>query len=182
MESHRDQLVTVSKQFKTTWIQFGEHLTKVASEKLWLEWGFSSFEEYCKVELNIKKNTAIKLTNAWFFLNNEPDLKDKEIDLDSASTLHKIKSDNNCTPEILSDMMDMVTKGKPPAAVKKKFRELTEDESKSPTQELFKKTGDQVKKIHNRMRPIGTVPENHIENLLSFVSFCDAEANIKPDE
>lgn len=69
--SFRFQVLTTGQEFKASWVELGEIMTKVASEKMYLKWGFKSFEEYCHKEIGLKKNTAIKLTNAWFFLNSK---------------------------------------------------------------------------------------------------------------
>ena len=65
--SHRKQLIDAARAFKSNWIMFGEYLTKIASEKRYLEWGYQSFEEYCKLEIRIKKNTARK-NSRYFFI------------------------------------------------------------------------------------------------------------------
>ena len=61
---YRNNLKEAAKTFKSNWVQFGELLTKTATEKQYSLWGFKTFEEYCSRELRIKKTTAIKLTNA----------------------------------------------------------------------------------------------------------------------
>ena len=44
-------------------------LHKIAKDKLWKEWGFNSFENYCIEELKLEKSTSIRLTNAMYFIN-----------------------------------------------------------------------------------------------------------------
>ena len=180
-ESYRDQTARVSKEFKTTWVRFGEFLTRVATEKLYLEWGYSNFEEYCKVELKIKKSTAIKLTNAYFFVTKEePDLKEKEFDLDTVSTLSKVKKDENCDSEFFSDMMDLAVKGKSAATIAKKHKEYS-DKGLNKTQEFFRKNADLAKKLLNRIKPVGTIQDRYKNSLSEMVSSFDAESQVKED-
>ena len=183
MENYRYKIVETSKNFKTSWVELGEHLTAVARDKLYVEWGFSSFEEYCKTELKLKKSTAIKLTNAYFFVTNEePELKDKDIDFDSVNTLRSIKNDDNCSPEIFSDMMDLATKGKSAQSIKKKFKDMTE-QPENDTVVLYRQCIDWSKKILTKIKPIPNVPDRYKETLGEMISNFDAViSEIKNDD
>ena len=60
-----------AKRFKSSWVELGERLINVNENKLYREWGYVSFEEYCAKEVRIKKPTALKLTRAYRFLEKE---------------------------------------------------------------------------------------------------------------
>ncbi len=133
--SHRKQLIDAARAFKSNWVMFGEYLTKIASEKLYLEWGYQSFEEYCKLEIRIKKNTAMKLTNAYFFVtHSEPSISEnfesKGVpELDVVSFLHKAKQDDHCTPEIFEDLKEAaLEKGQSGPTLARRFRQMTAPE------------------------------------------------------
>ena len=64
----RHQVLLVAQKFKSSWVELGALLVKVRNAKLWEEWGFKSFEDYCGKELRIKRQTALKLTNSYAFL------------------------------------------------------------------------------------------------------------------
>jgi len=180
-EDYRARVTNMSKVYKTTWVELGGYLNHVASEKLYLEWGYSNFEEYCKVELKIKKNTAIKLTNAYFFVTqDQPDLREKELDLDTVSALSKVKKDENCDSEFFSDMMDLATKGKSAATIAKKHKEYS-DEGLNKTQEFFKKSSDLAKRLLSRIQPVSNIQPRYKDTLSEMVSSFDAESQGKED-
>lgn len=71
--SFRQTVQLAAKRFKSSWVELGKLLTKVLNEGLYEQWGFPSFETYCLSELRIKKQTAMKLTRNFNFLEkHEP--------------------------------------------------------------------------------------------------------------
>lgn len=72
--SMRYQALDAAKNFKASWIALGQVLYSVTRDKLFKEWGYLSFEAYCKQELGIHKQTATKLIYSYYFLEkNEPE-------------------------------------------------------------------------------------------------------------
>jgi hypothetical protein len=67
----RFQVLDSAKRFKSSWVELGERLIAVNEQKLYREWGYVTFEEYCSKEVRIKKPTALKLTRAYRFLEKE---------------------------------------------------------------------------------------------------------------
>lgn len=67
----RFQVLDSAKRFKSSWVELGERLIAVSEKKLYREWGYVTFEEYCSKEVRIKKPTALKLTRAYRFLEKE---------------------------------------------------------------------------------------------------------------
>lgn len=69
----RQTVLLAAKRFKSSWVELGKLLSKVMHEALHEEWGYPSFEAYCLGELRIKKQTAMKLTRNFGFLErHEP--------------------------------------------------------------------------------------------------------------
>ncbi len=69
----RQTVLLAAKRFKSSWVELGKLLTKVLNDGLFEQWGFPSFETYCLSELRIKKQTAMKLTRNFNFLEkHEP--------------------------------------------------------------------------------------------------------------
>ena len=138
-ESLRMQLVKAAKIFKSNWVEFGEFLTKVASEELYKKWGFTSFEEYCRMEIRIKKHTAIKLTNAYFFITEkDPDFFKRSEkfgmpDLDTVNVLQKAEQDEHCSPEMYEELKHTALEKKPTGStLARKFRAMTQLEKTAP--------------------------------------------------
>ncbi|PLY02633.1 MAG: hypothetical protein C0624_08135 [Desulfuromonas sp.] len=78
----RFEVLESAKRFKSSWVELGERLIAVNANKLYREWGYITFEEYCSKEVRIKKPTALKLTRAYRFLEKEePDLLTKREEL-----------------------------------------------------------------------------------------------------
>jgi len=72
--SFRYQVLASAKDFKAIWVQMGDFLTKVREQNLYKEWGYKSFEVYCRKEVRIRQDTANKLTRSFSFVrDNEPD-------------------------------------------------------------------------------------------------------------
>lgn len=71
--SFRHTVMLAARRFKSTWVELGKLLTKVRDEALFEGWGYQTFEAYCLAELRIRKNTALKLTRSYSFLDkHEP--------------------------------------------------------------------------------------------------------------
>ena len=71
--SLRYQVLEAAKNFKSSWIALGQILYTVYKDKFFKEWGYLTFEAYCKEELGIHKQTAAKLLHSYYFLEkNEP--------------------------------------------------------------------------------------------------------------
>lgn len=74
----RGELLTASKRFKASWTELGALLVRVRKESAHEQWGYATFEAYCLKELHIRRQTALKLTNSYAFLErHERDLLDK---------------------------------------------------------------------------------------------------------
>ena len=67
----RFQVLASARRFKSSWVELGERLIAVGEQKLYREWGYVTFDEYCAKEVRIKKPTALKLTRAYRFLEKE---------------------------------------------------------------------------------------------------------------
>ncbi|MBT3226125.1 MAG: hypothetical protein HOE30_19675 [Deltaproteobacteria bacterium] len=165
--SHRKQLIDAARAFKSNWIMFGEYLTKIASEKRYLEWGYQSFEEYCKLEIRIKKNTAMKLTNAYFFVTeSEPSISEnfesKGVpELDVVSFLHKAKQDDNCTPEIFEDLKDAaIEKGQSGPTLARRFRQMTAPEDNNIVKQNREQSLSLIKRLQQKLNGQPDVPES----------------------
>lgn len=69
--SLRYHILESAKNFKTSWIDLGRALYSVWKDKLYKEWGYSTFDIYTVKEIGIRKQTAIKLLKSYSFLEKE---------------------------------------------------------------------------------------------------------------
>ncbi|MCP4754074.1 MAG: hypothetical protein GY866_24580 [Proteobacteria bacterium] len=163
--SYRKQLIDAARHFKSNWVEFSEYLTKVASEKLYLEWGYRKFEDYCKVEIKIKKNTAMKLTNAYFFITQgDPDLiqrREKEgiPELEVVNFLQKVKTDENCAPEVYDELkQSALDKEQSGSTLARKFKELIGKDGDSGSKDTLDLSLSLIDRLRKKMKPLEDVP------------------------
>ncbi|WP_152629983.1 hypothetical protein [Haliangium ochraceum] len=67
-DPERVAILAKARQFKRTWIELAEVLSGAYERETWVQWGFSSFDEYCRKELHLKKATVAKLLGSFRFL------------------------------------------------------------------------------------------------------------------
>ncbi len=73
LERFRESVRQAARRFKSTWFELAGLLVKVRGETLFEGWGYESFESYCWKELRIRRQTALKLTRSYSFLDkHEP--------------------------------------------------------------------------------------------------------------
>jgi hypothetical protein len=70
-DSARHKVLESAKNFKTSWIDLGQLLYMVWSDKLYRDWGYTAFDSYTSKEIGIRKQTALKLLRSYSFLERE---------------------------------------------------------------------------------------------------------------
>lgn len=183
-DSYRMKLVESARAFKSNWVEFGEHLTKVASEKLYTQWGYKDFEEYCRFEIRIKKATAIKLTNAYFFVTKgDPEIFNHSrqhtgLELDTVNVLQKAKNDAQCSPEIYSELRaSALEKGQSAPTLARKLKKMVQTENEAP-EKLFQEQNLQlVNRLKQRIKPLDSVPEKfkaYLDEMAAYFSSSES--------
>jgi hypothetical protein len=71
ISSLRYRVLESAKQFKTSWIELGQALYTVWKDRLYRDWGYSTFDVYAAKEIGIRKQTAVKLLKSYYFLEQE---------------------------------------------------------------------------------------------------------------
>lgn len=69
--SFRYQVLQSVKKFKTSWLELGQALYAVYKDKLYKDWGYTTFEAYISKEASIHKQTAVKLLKSYYFMEKE---------------------------------------------------------------------------------------------------------------
>jgi hypothetical protein len=136
--SYRYRVLETCRRFKTSWIELGEALFACHRDKLYIEWGFITFEGYCTKELGIKQPTAAKLLKSYHFLETEEpsyiervrgqvEPEDKHPDLESVNLLRLAKNnkkfDETQYRKIRKQVLD---DAREPADVRKELRMLSD--------------------------------------------------------
>ena len=131
-ESLRYQVLECAKQFKSSWVELGQYLYQVHKNKLFREWGHSTFEFYCAKEIGIREQTAVKLLKSYYFLEKEEPvyLKNRETEkpaqtptLESINALRLAKQNEKISQADYAKIReDDLEKGKEPEEVKKKIK------------------------------------------------------------
>ncbi len=188
-DSMRMHLINSAKKFKSNWVELGEFLTKVASEKAYEEWGYKKFEDYCRLEIKIKKATAMKLTNAYFFMcQEEPEYfknqnNTKFPDIDTIGVLQKAKNDEDCTPEIYDELREAaLMRGQTAATIAKKYKELgnisagiTENDS------YLEQSLTLVTRLKNKLTPLPDIPEKFKQYLQEMEEYLLSDSTVDED-
>lgn len=168
-DSLRMKLIHSARQFKSNWVDFGEFLTNIATEKLYKDWGYNSFEDYCRIEVKIKKATAIKLTNAFFFISQEGDHffqgHDNEgmPDLDAVCVLQRAKRDNTITPANYQKLKDAaINLGHTGQTLNKKYRGMIGVEPDSENrEETIHQSLNLITKLQHKLTALEDLPEEY---------------------
>jgi hypothetical protein len=71
LDTTRHRVLKGAKNFKTSWIDLGQLLYMVWSDKLYRDWGYAEFDSYTSKEIGIRKQTALKLLRSYSFLERE---------------------------------------------------------------------------------------------------------------
>jgi len=125
--------LSAARQFKACWVDLGERLTAVRENGKFREWGYATFEAYCRRELRIKADTANKLTRSFSFLrDHEPKaLKEREgrefPALDVVDLLSQAKERTKLTDDALDSIREQVFDPEASTTrndVMKRFREV----------------------------------------------------------
>lgn len=181
--SFRHEVLQTSMQFKANWIEYGKLLTKVASDKKFEEWGYRSFEEYCQVEARIKKSTAMKLTNAWFFLSQqEPELVNENQnlpDLETVNILQKAKETEGWTPEMYGALRESaLEKQQSSSTLARKFKEMNDALKDEDEKKPIDKTRNLAVKLKKDLAKL-MAPEKfqgYLDEIETFLQIPDKES------
>jgi len=178
-DSMRMHLINSARKFKSNWVELGEFLTKAAADKAYEEWGYKKFEDYCRLEIQIKKATAMKLTNAYFFISQEEPsfFKDQNSskfpDIETIGVLQKAKKDEDCSEEMYDELRDAaLVKGQAAATVAKKYKELGNTNAGITENDTsLEQSFALVTRLKNKLAPLVDFPEKYKQYLQEMAEF-----------
>jgi Xaa-Pro aminopeptidase len=190
--SLRYHILENAKNFKTSWIELGRSLYTALKDKLYKEWGYSSFDIYTAKEIGIRKQTAMKLLKSYYFLEKEEPmyLKDDYVQsqgpaaipsFESVDVLRMAKSKKLDEGDYATLKEQVFEKGRDAREVKKDLTALIRQR-----QELDPEEARKIKKVAAVRRFLSTLKalkqELEIAKLLPAALLKEAESLIKKIE
>lgn len=67
-DPERAEVLRRARRFKASWIELAEALSNVRRSGDFKRWGYASFEDYARLELHLRQETAEKLLGSFLFL------------------------------------------------------------------------------------------------------------------
>lgn len=181
--SERYQVLATARKFKSSWVELGEQLLKVSSQRLFQQWGFSTFEDYCSREVRIKQPTAQKLTLAYRYLEKEePQLLARQSefkplpDYRSVDLLRQAREEPKVSEEDFQRLRQTVIEQdrSHPTALKH-FKELVPSQTPRDCAQLLKAGVGAARRLETALREIPEVPSEFFPPLQELLAFLEEQ-------
>lgn len=178
--SERYQVLATARKFKSSWVELGEQLLKVSSHRLFQEWGFASFEDYCSREVRIKQPTAQKLTLAYRYLEKEePELLARQTefkplpDYRSVDLLRQAREDQGVSEEDFQRFRQtVIEEDRSHPTTLKRFKELVPGEPRDNGQRLKAGIGA-ARRLETALQEIPELPPEFLPPLQELLAFLE---------
>ncbi len=194
-EEIRAHTLQCAKNFKTSWVELGRALYAVSKDKLYRNWGYTTFDAFVTKEINIRKLTAMKLLRSYYFLEKEEPqyLKDEYEETADASSVpsyeaidvlrlakNKKTLDNADYQKFKASVLQ---KGKDAREVKKDLTALIRQrEELSPEDAREKRKESSVKRLLTVLRSLKTeietsriLPHSILKDVKSLIDRLEVE-------
>jgi hypothetical protein len=158
-DPERSELLRRARQFKASWLELGEALTKAKHRGSWKGWGYDSFEAYAKAELRLKPETVDKLTGSFTFLQRRAPavlardaLHEPIPSYQAVDFLRRAEASEGAPREALEEVRRRVLEeGAPAASVSRQYRDVV-----FPIDETQRRTRDAagIKNVATRLREL----------------------------
>lgn len=182
-ESLRFKVLNSAAKFKSNWLDLGELLHNVMKSEKFHEWGYETFEEYSKVELKIKLDTAMKLVSSFGYLKQyKPALTEQKNqvpvpDFKMINKLMEAEKNPNLKEDDLGELRHSVfDEGISPSGFKKQLQSFTGMETATPPPESderllekLKFSINTIKRLIRKFEPADEVMDA-VSSLEDFVS------------
>jgi len=175
-DSPRYRVLSVARQFKSSWVELGEQLLKVKNRGEFQNWGYESFDDYCSREIRIRKETARKLTLAYRYLEQEePGLLGAERrlqpfpDYRAVDLLRQAREEQQFPDEDYARLREAVIENERSLpTVQKQFREVAQIHNPQPLDPLreLRATLATVRRLESQLQEISELPPTHRQNLV----------------
>lgn len=166
--SLRHIVLSAARRFKSTWVELGKLLVQVRDEGKYEEWGYKDFEAYCLKELHIRKNTVLKLTRSFSFLDrHEPDevkredLPQRAPAFEVVEVLADAEERGQLTPDEYRSLRESIwNPDKPTAELRREFSERFPKPPPAPPAESLqlRKLASAARKLASELNGARAVP------------------------
>lgn len=188
--SPRYRVLSVARQFKSSWVELGEQLSLVRKKGEFNDWGYSSFEDYCRDEVRIKKDTALKLTGAYSYLEkSEPEIlaRSKQMqpipDYRSIDLLRQAREDQQLSEEHYQLLRDtVIEKERSHPTVAKQFRELTGQNNPPSEEQLLRQTLATARRLEGQLQQLPSLPDGLLSNFATILDTLNQQAALFEEE
>ncbi|MEZ4249782.1 MAG: hypothetical protein R3B99_16250 [Polyangiales bacterium] len=197
----RLEIVRRARNFKRSWVEMAEALTRVRAAQVYLEWGYPDFETYCHTELMLTKGTVEKLTGSYAVVREHaPQVLDRDglaqpiPNLDAVEYFAKAlrgnepANDDDDEPgpgdEVVRELREAVFDDpKPVAVLRKTFDPLFFPKPEGAERvENLEKTRGAVRRLEALLQAIEGVDEGRVKTLLPLLAELRAELDaVIPD-
>jgi hypothetical protein len=170
--SPRYRVLTVARQFKSSWVELGEQLSLVRNAGEYSSWGYGSFDDYCREEVRIKRETAYKLTGAYNYLQKEEPAvlaRSREMqsipDYRSIDMLRQAREDQQLNEEQFQLLRDtVIEKERSHPTVAKQFRELTGQTNSLTEEQLLRQSLATVRRLEGQLQQLQALPQEILQS------------------
>jgi len=174
--SPRYEVLEVARRFKTSWVDLGGKLWEVRRKKLYEEWGFAKFDDYCRNEIRIKPRTAAKLTASYGFLKTEEpavlkrDGVDKPVpDVQVVDMLRRAREREQLPEREYHKIKEMAFNDVEPAAIRREMKQSRPPEEPPPLKKIVKQLLVQANKLADALASTQGIPHMIVKRALSLV-------------
>jgi len=171
----RFEVLEVARRFKTSWVELGGKLFEVRRQKLYEQWGYGKFDDYCSREIRIKPRTATKLTTSYAFLKNEePSVLRRDgvvrpvPDIQVVDMLRRARQQEALPEREYSKIKEMAFNDAPIAEVRSEMKQHRP--APSPTKgQVINNLLSQARKLADGLAAVPGIPHQLVERALSLV-------------
>jgi hypothetical protein len=172
----RFEILEVARRFKTSWVELGGKLYEVRRKKLYEQWGYGKFDEYCSREIRIKPRTATKLTTSYAFLKNEEPAvlrRDGVVrpvpDIQVVEMLRRAREKEALPEREYSKIKEMAFNDAPIAEVRSQMKQH-QPAQKGPTKgQVINNLLGQARKLADGLAAVPGIPHQLVERALALV-------------
>ncbi len=170
--SPRYRVLTVARQFKSSWVELGEQLSLVRKAGEYSNWGYGSFDDYCREEVRIKKDTAYKLTGAYSYLEKEEPAvlaRSREMqpipDYRSIDMLRQAREDQQLSDKQFQLLRDtVIEKERSHPTVAKQFRELTGQHNTLTEEQVLRQSLATARRLEGQLQQLQSIPDGILQS------------------
>ena len=171
----RYQVLSVARQFKSSWAELGEQLLKVKNDGEFQGWGYESFDDYCAKEIRIRKETARKLTLAYRYLEQEePALLGAERrlqplpDYRAVDLLRQAREEQQFSDDEYAQLREsVIEEERSLPTVQKQFREVAMVRNPPEIDPLkqIRSALTTARRLESQLEELAEVPPQHLQQL-----------------